>query len=696
MAFTPLLKKLNESGTTFYTFSSAARDLSKCIANTQKEFVFSHFVCINIPDFINNNNYNHSDASTMNNSSACPGSGGTITISEHKNYTQIGAIEGLLNRDSGSNPQKVKTTSLEFAELLQDYLFNFEELLLDRSDDNNTDRSVAERAFWHWMKEMGAINWKYDASKVAEDLTIRQEARFVEGNDSLLEYENVVKYIGSIDITNNVDIANEAYTEIYVHIPSEVGNTPTVLFKQEFDGNFSANDPMQVTNNQNYILGQSAENSDPNGLTYSALYDSNYTYRTAAEVDFGSSPSTTQYTAGSTNWGVNAYKTSLDGVCIDFNTNSYAEIVNSNIPNIDEFNKLGDSFEFNAVLVYYDIVDVSSQEKTSNLYGILFLDDVKSDHPGWDYFQRYPKFKPLAGVQNGNSYGFKLNLRIDIEPEKNGITTFVNDYNTFSMSLFADAIARMQQCTEMFTRARGSISNIESRLSDLESVMTMISNYEVVAQKVEELSQALENANLAFADRNSLLDLIAHVSDNVDSIINGRASVELQYNTDVIRGGYNTAIDTSAPNQVVVNTVSSGYNLCDAILKYDNSKIDEESPIVLNDQDHENDILTSLKPVSNMLRIYVNDEIPSIYDINVYIDSSLVNWRTGQNFKIVFPNLSLQTLNGFNINIFTGDNYSIVHRINSTDLENNKPIIELTCIDGTLSTDHPFVHDILR
>lgn len=695
MAFTPILKPLNANGTTFYTFSSAARDLSKCMANTQKEFVFSHFVCINIPDFINTSNYDHNNPSQNNNhSSYCPGTGGSSAQLD-KNFTQLGGIHDLLYRDY--NDRTVKSTSQELAETLQDYVFNYEELLLSQSDDNDTDRSVAERTFWHWMKEMGAINWTFDQAKIAPYLQNHNQARFVEGNSDLPNYENVVKYIGNIDITNNVDIANEAYTEIYVHIPSEAGNTPVVLFQQEFDGNFSANHQAQVLNDQAWILGQHGiDQSCPIDLR--ALYDSEPSdtvkdYENGGIVSYGTQPSTAnEYISYGNGYEVNTYKTDLDGVCIDFDTNSYADIVLNNIPNMDEFNKTGNSFEFNAVLVYYDIVDVSSQTRTSNLYGILFLDDVKSDF--WDYFQRYPKYKPVAGVQNGNSYGFKLNLRIDIEPDKTGITTLVNEYNTFSMSLFGDAIARMQDCTDTFIRVRNSLLSLESRVSDLETVMSAINNYEVLAQRLEELSNSLENANLAFADRNSLLDLIAHVSDNVDSIMSGRANVQLQYNTDVIRGGYNTTIDTSTPNRVIVNSTTSGYNLCKCY--FNGIEITSSNPLVLNNTQQNNDVYTSLRQMTNMARIHVSNAYPADYDIKVYIDSSLVNWRLGQNFKIVFPEMTLDSLNGKDIKIYTGENYSSEHVIYNTELIGDKPIIELTCIDDTLSLNNSFVHDILR
>lgn len=688
MAFTPLIKPLNPQGTTFYTFSSAARDLSKCMANTQKEIVFSHFVCINIPDFINTSNYEHG--------STTPNNSGLVPASIDRNLTQLGGVHHLLDRSAGS----VKPTSQLLAESLQDYVFNYEELLISNSTDNTTDRSVAERVFWHWLAQTGAINWTFDQAKIAPALQNAQEVRFVEGYEAGgYAYENVVKYIGTIDITNNVDIANEAYTEIYVHIPSEHGSTPVVLFEQEFDDNFNDGATSQVFNNkQDYILGQDASTYDTHPVDERALYDvqDDHQYVNASSYGWGSTPSTTTDSySPSANNGVNLYKTVIDGLCIDFNTNSYADIVLNHIANMDEFNKTGDSFEFNAVLVYYDIVDVSAGTKTSNLYGILFLDDVKSE--SWDYFQRYPKYKPVAGMQNGNSYGFKLNLRIDIEPDKNGITSLVNEYNTFSMSLFADAIARMQDSVEMFTKTRGSLSSIEDRLSALELLMASISDYEQLSQRVQELSDSLENANLAFADRNSLIDLIANLSDRIDSIMNGRANVSLQYNTDVIRSGYNTYVDSSTPNMVTINSSDNGYNIMKTTLNNGGGIIDKDHPMVLNDQTRtDNDVYTILKPASNMLRIHTDDSIPAVYDIKIYIDSTLNNWREGQNIRLVFPSLSVNTLNGKNIMIYTGETYDLADTVFASEMTHDNPIIEFTCLDPTFSSSENIVHDVIR
>ena len=48
---TPILKDPKSHGGTLYTFPSASRDLTRAFSNSEYEFAFSHFACLNLPDF---------------------------------------------------------------------------------------------------------------------------------------------------------------------------------------------------------------------------------------------------------------------------------------------------------------------------------------------------------------------------------------------------------------------------------------------------------------------------------------------------------------------------------------------------------------------------------------------------------------------------------------------------------------------
>jgi hypothetical protein len=51
MAKTPYIRPIAVQGGTFYTFSSAAEDLSLTFNNSLKKFTFSRYALLKIPDF---------------------------------------------------------------------------------------------------------------------------------------------------------------------------------------------------------------------------------------------------------------------------------------------------------------------------------------------------------------------------------------------------------------------------------------------------------------------------------------------------------------------------------------------------------------------------------------------------------------------------------------------------------------------
>ena len=667
MPYTPLIKKLNAESTTFYTFESASNDLSKCLGNTStKEFVFSHFVCLDLPDILNVKRQPASD----------PNADGQV-------------LDNPLGLNS--TPTTVAQSSSEcVAEYLQDYILNFEEHLLSHANQSvtgNEDKSPAERVFWHWLNKLGAIKWK--AAQNDNDPTNHEAAyglnRYVE-NDNDPTYKKVVKYIGDIDVTNNVDLNNEAYTEIYIHIPAESGNTPTVLFENVENKYYEKNKTYSA---QHYIYGQTTDTSDE-GISNITLCDS-------------INNSNENYVTGGLD---------TDCMCVDFKATSYQDIMRiASINTIQDYNNssYSETFEFNTVLLYYDVVDVSNGERTSNLYGILFLGDVQSSDQENipDYFQRYPKYKPSENVHNGNSYGFKVNLRIDLEPTKNGIHTLVNEYNTFSMSLFADAVAKIQNCANTFLSLKTEFAKTSDRLDLVEALMANVANYNQLKESIQTLQEELENANLAFADRNTLVDLIAKINDDVKKLAKGGLTKNLQMNLDVVKPGYMVDVDTSNPQNIVIGSKNAGYSICKLNLVDTGEEVSQLNPMNLASNGIQgrtgNDVYTHLLGSSNMLRFYTDGVNLADTDIVIYINDSLYTWRTGQNFKISFPNLTLDTLNGHNIVILTdysnkngNGSYAVKDVVTFGELKNDKPVVEIICVDDTFSSATPIVHDIIR
>jgi len=707
MATTPLIKTPQADGGTFYTFSSSARDLSKTLNNDELKLVFSKFVLLNIPDM---------------DGLPYPGFG------SNENYMQFDTIDGMIA--SGGN---AADPNVNFTQSLQNYALNLEELIISDTDyDNSIQRSVAERVFFKWMKETGAMRFRAATNLeknpgVSKPLFVEEDEQPTGNN----QYRRVVKYVGDIDIVNNVDKAGEAYTELYINVPTEVGGTPTILFDSISDANYQPSLKIQGTGpNAEYILGRNASTVHPQGLNINAFYDydepllgggpGGYSDPNANWMDEPTPPTTTNsyftepitftnpvsvpirkdpadYNNPPNFTGVTYIRSELDGISVDFTANDYEQIVTDpTISTISQFNgtDLAGTFEFNAVLVYYDLVDTSNTANTvTNLYGILLVDNITPTTDG-GYIQRYPKYKPnkVTG-QNGNSYGFKINLRFDASPGTAGIDTIVNDYNTFSMQLFSEATAQLQESAKIFQTQQLEISTIDQKVQALENQITNVADVTSLQAQITSVQDQLDNANLAFANDTVLLDLIAKNSDEIQNLANGNVPTTLQYNTDVLRQGPGITIDTNTPNIVTVSLASQEYNF---MVPFDKDEVQITTTTPLNLNQATPQVFTSLRTYTNMLRLDTVNEAGG--DLNIYINDTDIQWKTGQTVRLTFNN----TLNigSRNIRVWTDSpsrlnngSYGISMGVITNADISTKPIIEFICTEqGVLN----FVYDIIK
>ena len=706
MATTPLIRTPQADGGTFYTFSSAAKDLSRTLNNDGLKLVFSKFVLLNLPDF------DRLDPTTFSNK---------------ENYMQFDTIDGAIWSGGLKGDPNVN-----FTESLQNYALNIEELIIsDSTYDNTTNLSVTERVFFKWLKECGALRFR-EATALEQSGTA-DGLRFVEEDEATTgsrQYRRVVKYIGEIDIVNNVDRAGEAYTELYINVPTEVGGTPTILFDSVSDANYQPS--LIIQGSSEYILGRNSATIHPQGLDILAWYDYDNQLQGAGPAGYtdpdadwmglgpGTSSSITnayftepttfesvlnaeirKYPAdynNPTGYNGSAYvRSELDGISVDFNPNDYEQIVADNtVSTIPQFNGTGlsQSFEFNAVLVYYDMVDLSDSTKTTtNLYGLLLLDNVTPTTDG-GYIQRYPKYKPnpVTG-QNGNSYGFKINLRFDASPGSAGIDTIINDYNTFSMGLFSDASAQLQTSAQIFQRQQLEIADIEVRLAAVENTLNSVSTSAFLQSQINNLQTQIDNASLAFASSTTLLDLIAKNSDEIQMLANGQVSTTLQYNTAVVRQGSGITVDTNTPNQIHVSNNVQAYNF---MLPFDNSDVQITTAAPLNINVVAPQVFTTLGTYSNMLRLDTINQAGG--DLDIFIDDTTITWKTGQTVRLTFNNI-LQ-IGSRDIRIFTdapsrlnsGAFGKIAATIPNASLS-DIPIIDLICTEQGVLT---FVYDIVK
>jgi len=703
MATTPLLRTPQVDGGSLYTFSSSARDLTRTRGDENLKLVFSKFVLLNLPDF---------DRLDFN------------SFSSYQNYMQFDTIDGMI-----ANGGLKADPNVNWVESLQNYAFNLEELILSDTDyDNTTNKSVAERVFFKWLKETGAIRFR--TATTQERSGSVTTPRFVEEDEITTgseQYRRVVKYVGDIDMINSVNKAGESYTEIYINVPTEAGNTPTILFEALEDNNYQSG--LKIQGESEFILGRNSSSSHPQGLDMVAFYDydqpllgggpAGYTDPDANWMDEPTPPNTTDtYFTEPTTFidptnddirkypadygspagfsGVAYRRSRLDGISVDFNPNDYQQIVNDpEVSTIQEFNgsDLSGNFEFNAVLIYYDLVDLSNSDNTvTNLYGILLLDNITPTTDG-GYVQRVPKFKPnpVTG-QNGNSYGFKANLRFDVSAGSAGIDTIVNDYNTFSMGLFVDAVAQLQESAKIFQGQQQRISELEQHVQELQNVIGSVSQLTFLQSQIDSLQNQIDNASLAFADGANLLDLISANADEIQNLAQGDVSVNLQYNTDVLAQGPGITLDKTTPNKVKIELKAQEYALMEPFDE-DGVSITDAAPININVATPK--IYADLQPYTNMLRMYTQNTAGG--DLLIYIDDSAIQFKTGQTVRIVFNNLSIGSKN---IKIFTDSlnrlnqgEYGVqIAEISNSDIT-SKCIIEAVCLEqGTLK----FAADVLK
>ena len=733
MAVAPFIRPIQIQGGTFYTFPSASEDLSFTFNNDGKQFKFSKYALLNIPDVKR------------------PAEGPL----NYENYVQFDAIPGAFQYVVNG-----KTQNLMLAESLQNYALNLETMVTSfPTYDPNDLQTVSERVFFKWLKSVGALRFR-EASTAESPLSAG--LRFTEEASSSI-YSRVVQYIGEIDVVNSVKNKADAFSEVYIHVPTKDGATPLVLFKSLSDESYFpnlnlANTPANPAETE-YIFGRNPSQTNPAGLVTQAFFDSDFqSYGPGATpgATAGSLPSINtpgeyqllKYDPSTSNFVVdwwcsfpeaNSYWTDppsvtgsfddprndsfmirgvkqgsgssqdvffqrsrLDGISLDFDTRSYFPIAsNPAIKSFSDFNSLPEtvSFEFNTVLVYYDIVDVSSGNKATNLFGVLFLDNMEDTLSGGGFIPRLKKFKPnrITGL-NGNSYGFKLNLKFDINTEDAAIVTAVNEYAPFSMQLFVDALNELQQAADTLTNNANEVERLRLEVNALQDLIYNGSDLNELDQRVTNIESLLQTSQANLENSQTLVELIQRNYDEILNIYNNRTSVTVSYNTDVLQEGDGIVLDRSTPNLIVVKNIEQSYTI-------------EGSPLynILTDFS----ITTSawvkfvqLKSFGNYFKISNGAAVTFDRDVYVYIDDSQFRWSNGQTYKVVvdhvFP-MDMYSQGSFDLVVYTdsldrlntGENYSKeIARVSSSEFfaKSGAPQVEIICIN---SSNYTFTFDLL-
>jgi len=678
---TPLLQPLKVQGGTFYTFASAAKDISKTFTDDNARFVFSKYALLDLPKV-----KTPSDSSNTIVWQALDAFGGGATASS--------AIANDFVSDNNRN----------FAQAFQSYALNFEQLILasrnslNETYDETILPTVSERVFWHFLKNINAIRWQSANTTNEANIPGLYREEVPSGG---ISYKQVVKYLGDIEVINNISRGGQSYSEIYIHVPTSHGNTPLVLFNTSADKNYKPG--LSWQGEDDYIYKRNS-GFGTFGLSNDAFYDNMATNEYVVGPTFGLATNTscTAWIGPAPGTPIPVLISDMEGIKLDFNPENYFPITNDpELNTINDFNAstVSGDFDFNVCLIYYDTYDVSNPETFArNLYGILVIDDYENG-VSESSLKSFKKFKPNQVTKlNGNSYGLKLNLKFDTSNDNVGVETVIREDLTFGMDLFADASIRLQESADMFINQKLELIEVENRVTNLEQYYFSQDTIDLLNQKVNSLEAALNNAQLNFAGDTTLLDLIRNNADNINDMLTGKVNINLTYNTDVVKAGEGIIIDYSVPNQISVKNRNQKYStFADCLNTSAHIEYTVNNGIVPGATADGNRIL--IGPFTNYYR-NVGATAPTVYDnIIINLDDTNYKWKKGQTLRIVFKDdIDLDT---YQINIKTdaqntkgSGKYGVsVGNLTIADLITTKPIIEVICVDPVLYT---FYVDVIK
>lgn len=725
MAVAPLIKPIQTSKGMFYTFQSGLEDLNLTFNNNTNKFRFSKFALLRIPEI------------------AIPS---TLVTDNVIQFLAQGETPLLDDLSTNQN--------INLALSFQNYALNFESLVISQ-DSYMRERklNISERVFWKWLKELGAIRWRNANSTEVISTLPTGEKRFAEDwyDASSSTYKRVVQYIADIDVINSVRTNDNSYSELYINVPTNVGTSPTVLFNSKPDENYNPgmlivnapNDPLDIE----FLNGRHYNESHPfAGMNLYAFYDldsglvtqkstdvlntvvdwdsitesywwgANSTpnsYHTDQAIYFGAPYGTTTtstpkvqkiyktYTdGGGDTRSVEYLRSTHDGMVVDFELSNYK--VADDDPTIKSLAQLADSvynydFEFNAILVYYDIYDdvapVGSDEPASvtNLYGVYFLNKVEQS--GIEYkIPMITKEKPnTIDRTNGNGFAHKINIKFDTSIEDTAVEKSINDYTTFGMDLFLDALTELRRAQTTFNEKITELQLLSAALDSAKQALVSTSGLDTLDKRVTILESTVNAASEAFAETDAIMQLISSLNQQITDLYNNNTSILMSYTLKPFIEGFGITLDKSINGQMTISNSAQLYSTASQInLASPTINVANVCKLALGVS---NTYYRHYKSISNTNLNPSPWTLTSSTDIK--IDDSINSWKKGQIFKLVIDTQIIPS-SQYTIYIKTDANNitnqssaygRIITTLSSADFPENfgrtgRPIIEIICTDS--------------
>lgn len=671
--FTPYLKPLQKNATTI-VFKSADNQLSYLAGSTGRHSRFSKYALLNLPDI--------------------------VVPSNNANKIQFGTIEGAYIEGLSTTPGSAGD-NIDLAQSLQNYALNMESILLGNPNyDNTTHQTVSERVFFKWLKELGALRWVENTANKATTVTDKRFAEKPENTNSMAGdiYSQVINFIGEIDIQGDLQSNYGSKQQVYFYIPSHVGSTPKVLFKNVIDDNYHPAMIIRQQDNTNieFIQGSdSNDNPSPAGLSVAAFYDLDvaagslaYTvntvtqnswfdqfydpafinsYLTDADADDVTDDLITRENLDTTNH-IEWLRSRLDCVQIDFDPSNYKAFEDDGtLKSFMDYNTSNGakSFGFNAIAMYYDVIE-NGVVLATNLYGITFIGDLSPVSGSGSTFKSLYKQKPdtILGI-SGNGYGLILNLVRDGNNniDNTVVNVSINDYNTFSMQLFTQAMLQMGALTQNFERVLLQNNDIQKRFLELEGLLVNSTDRVEILGAISDIRTQLGDVGT----NTQLTALVNKLYDTMNQILLGKTSVPIDLLFNIIG----------------LNGIEAKQDTQNSILYIDDKKEKYLSNFIINldiDSDQSIESINNFQLVpKNSIFIHRNDAIDKVLFQHIYIriDESVTGWATNQSIEFFIDDDI--DLNGKSIYVATGTAgaYDLINVI-------TKPTksFEIICLDS--------------
>jgi hypothetical protein len=351
------------------------------------------------------------------------------------------------------------------------------------------------------------------------------------GNIAELEvfnyYERFVQFVCEVGGLNNVQLPNKAYTESFAYISNQHGQIPYTLFQTNVDNNYKPGSQWPILPQEIQAEIQGGQNPNNPILTNSNLYPgdiwaqfdtSGFLYTTAIGDDNRRSGDYFGVFAANNNNPTLKYPDfdgeTIDGLQLNLNINDYAKAVSYVYP-INTFNEFcatpfnnepPKDFEFNAILWYYTVEDVTGNniDSATNIYGIEFLDTPENDIDPLK--TKIPFIQKLVsnGYQNGNSYTFSLDTNISVESDTNVPTFDVEKiYSLFGMELYYEALTRLTYFNDKVTDLINNNLQLNQKVNNLTGLVYTQQDLESIRNRmlnIENLLQVYSTLQIGASD----------------------------------------------------------------------------------------------------------------------------------------------------------------------------------------------------